>query len=131
MLKNIIFVGLGGGTGAIVRYLVGLLTTRLIPMSRLPWGTFIVNIIGCFGIGLLYALVLKSNAHYPVKLLLITGFLGGFTTFSAFGNETFTFIRNGNIALGLGYALLSITLGLAAVWLGTACAPVLQGYYNA
>ena len=81
---NIILVALGGAFGSVARYLVGVWTLRRFG-PNFPWGTLTVNIVGCFAIGLLSEVIARRlNASPEMRLLLVTGFLGGFTTFSAF-----------------------------------------------
>ena len=83
MVRNLLLVALGGGLGSVCRYLV----SRMVE-SSFPWGTFAVNILGSLLIGLLVALVGKGIVSNEIKLLLVTGFCGGFTTFSTFANES-------------------------------------------
>jgi CrcB protein len=109
-----LLVGLGGALGSIARYGVGL----ALPSIGFPYATLAVNVIGCFGIGLALPTMDRAVALPPdLRLLIVVGFLGGFTTFSAFGNETIALLR-----AGPGAALLNIAahllLGLAAVVLG-------------
>ena len=87
MLKSILLVGVGGAAGSMLRYLTALLVNRY-ANSHFPWATFTVNILGCFLIGLLFGLLDKQQvANQNIRLLLITGFCGGYTTFSAFSIE--------------------------------------------
>ena len=97
---DIALVGLGGCIGAIARYLVNRLLMPIATSAAFPLGTLAVNIIGCFVIGAL-ARVGESriNLSPQARLLLITGILGGFTTFSAFGNETILLMRNDQFGL--------------------------------
>ena len=83
-----------------------------------PWGTMIVNVIGCFLIGLLSGLSLGGQISSSTKLILVTGFCGGFTTFSTFMNENFLLERDGAIISAILYTLASLALGLIAVILG-------------
>ena len=118
MIKQLIFVGMGGGIGSIFRYLVS-----RIPFTQgpFPWATFIINITGCFIIGLLIGLSFKySFMDENMRLLFVTGFCGGFTTFSTFSLENVLMYQSGNyLALAL-YITLSIILGFTAVFLGLA-----------
>lgn len=111
MIKNLILVSIGGGLGSAFRYLAGLLISR---QDGFPTATFIVNIIGSFVIGLLIARLLQSP-NETIRLLLIVGFCGGFTTFSAFSAETFQLLQNGSFATALLYVLGSVLLGLLAM----------------
>ena len=116
-MKQVLFVFIGGGVGSALRYLVGkiLNTTSF----GFPWGTFSVNVIGSLLIGLLMGFVLKnSSLSENQTLLLITGFCGGFTTFSAFAYENQVFLKEGDFTSFFIYTLGSIALGLAAVFLG-------------
>lgn len=83
-----------------------------------PWGTFLVNIIGCALIGFLIAMVSKSLLPDPLKLLLITGFCGGFTTFSALGAENLSMIQQNQWTAAIGYSVTSILVGTGAAWTG-------------
>jgi len=88
--------------------------------SRFPWGTFLVNISGCFGIGVVMTLLTERfNAHPYWRLFLVVGFLGGYTTFSNFEYETFAATRDGSFWVGVLNVIASVLLGYLAVWLGT------------
>lgn len=113
MLKDLITVAVGGAFGAGGRYLMGLLAKE-IGGENFPWGTFAVNIIGCFGIGL----VAGRNTDGETSLFLVVGLLGGFTTFSAFGYETVQLLQNSNYSAAVLNMALQVGLGLAAVWSG-------------
>jgi fluoride exporter len=110
----------GGGTGAILRYAVGLwIEARSGP--GFPWGTFAVNVAGCFSIGVLATLADEHTWITPAaRLALVTGLLGGFTTFSAFGLETFELVEDGRTLLALANVSASVAAGLAAVAVGVA-----------
>lgn len=119
MLNNILLVGLGGGVGSILRYLC----QKWINESyhhNFPLATFFVNISGCFLIGILYALGEKGSIlSAQTRLLLVTGFCGGFTTFSTFAFENVDLLRIGDNFYFLLYAAGSVVLGIAAVYLGS------------
>ena len=119
MLKDILFIGLGGGVGSILRYLTSQTTVKIFSTRWFFAGTFAANIIGCFLIGLFSGWLLSQ---YPennsLKYLLITGFCGGYTTFSAFAFENMRLIELGQWGILVGYVLLSVIVGIAAVWLG-------------
>lgn len=118
MIKQILLVGLGGGIGSILRFLSSVLTAKYYS-NAFPISTFAVNIIGCFLIGLLVgALGQNVQTNQDLKFLFITGFCGGFTTFSAFAFENFTLIQNNNYWTLIAYIGLSVLTGLLAVWLG-------------
>jgi len=118
MLKTFLFIFLGGGLGSVFRYLTSLLTQKFYTQS-FPLATFLVNVLGCFLIGLLIGFsdkLFSSNAD--LRLLFITGFCGGYTTFSAFGYENIQLLQNNQLGLALTYIGLSVLLGLLAVWFG-------------
>lgn len=112
-MRNLVFVALGGALGAVCRYLI----SRLADTS-FPWGTLAVNLIGSFLIGLLVGFVNRGLLSPEMKLLLVTGFCGAFTTFSTFANEAFTMIKMGDAMLMALYVGLSIASGILAVYTG-------------
>jgi CrcB protein len=109
---------LGGGVGSLARYVVGsAIATRF--GTRFPAGTMLVNITGCFLIGLTMTLLTERFQPHPYwRLALVVGFLGGYTTFSSFEWETYSAVREGGLWIGLANIVGSVTLGYAAVWLG-------------
>jgi len=118
MLKTLLIVGLGGGIGSIFRYLTSVLTQKYV-QSLFPWATFLVNVIGCLIIGVLVGLFAKQQIeNTDLKLLFITGFCGGFTTFSAFALENIKLFQSGGSFVALLYIALSVLLGIFAVWGG-------------
>lgn len=116
MIKQILLVGIGGGIGSIFRFLVSLFVDRYFE-SFFPYATFIVNILGCFLIGLFIGFLNLENPQYA-RFLLITGFCGGFTTFSTFASENLTLIQSQQYVAALLYIFGSIALGVLAVGLG-------------
>ena len=116
-MKDLLLVCIGSFWGGGARYLVGKIVLSLMPIS-FPWGTMIVNVIGCFLIGLLSGLSFGGRISSSAKLILVTGFCGGFTTFSTFMNENFLLERDGAIISAILYTLASFALGLIAVILG-------------
>lgn len=118
MIKSVLIVFLGGGIGSIFRYLTSVFTQKYIQQS-FPWATFFVNIVGCLIVGILVGLFTKQQIpNADLKLLFITGFCGGFTTFSAFALENIKLFQSGNSFLALLYIALSLILGVFAVWTG-------------
>lgn len=107
-----LWIAVAGGAGSLCRYLTWRMVTQ--PEAVFPAGTLTVNLIGCLLIGLLARLV----NHDVLRLALITGFLGGFTTFSAYGLETVTLFRNGMISTAVMYVTASNVGGLVAAWAG-------------
>lgn len=116
-MKILLFIGLGGFIGSIGRYLVQQLIQNS-TTSLFPYGTLLVNITGCFLIGLFFALSLKGNMSDEWRLFLVTGICGGYTTFSAFSMETFTLLRTGELLFAFTYIAASVALGLLATFLG-------------
>ena len=117
-MRELLCVGLGGALGAIARYLATGVAHRLLGL-RFPWGTLAVNVVGCLGIGIVMSLLTDRKLLRPeLQLFLVTGILGGLTTFSTFGYETVALIRDGELRLALWNISVSLALGLAAVWLG-------------
>ena len=117
-MNNALLVGMGGFIGSIVRYWMSGYVQQLTTHTGFPLGTLAVNVLGCFIIGVLSQLaedygIFTSEA----RLLMFTGFLGGFTTFSTFSNETMNLLRDGQTLLALGNLTGHIVLGLGAVWL--------------
>ncbi len=119
MLVNILMVGFGGFTGAILRYLLGELVQGVFVKWHFPFGTLAVNLLGCLAIGFLGGMF-EGNEAIPhhIRLLIFTGLLGGFTTFSAFGLETFSMIDRGYAPQALIYIAASISIGIFLVWAG-------------
>jgi fluoride exporter len=116
-MRLILSIGLGSFIGGISRYLLsGFIQSKL--SSILPYGTLMVNILGCFLIGILYGVSERMSISDEWKLIIATGLLGGFTTFSAFSMESIQMLRQGQVMNSIGYVLLSVTLGLLATWLG-------------
>ncbi len=118
MIKSILFVGIGSFFGGALRYAVSLMMKN-ITANAFPWATLSVNLIGCFLLGLTFAIFGKySSVNSTMCLMLATGFCGGFTTFSTFANESLQMLQCGNIIGFVAYILSSIVLGIALVALG-------------
>lgn len=118
-MGNLLIVGAGGFLGACTRYLLGGWLLHHAVNSKFPWSTFAVNVLGCLVIGLLSGAAERFDAFGPqARLFLFTGLLGGFTTFSAFGLETFILLRRGEWLIAGFYAAASVAVCLFAVWAG-------------
>jgi len=119
-MRILLLIGAGGFLGSIARYLTQQGIGKILPLT-FPYGTFIVNIAGCFLIGVLYALSDRNTLMSTEwRLFLTTGFCGGFTTFSTFSMEAYSLMRNGEYLYFALYAGLSVALGIFATFLGIA-----------
>jgi CrcB protein len=117
-LLKVFYVGLGGFLGSAMRYLVSVYSARLFG-TQFPYGTLIVNVGGGFLIGLITGISLSTDLISPdLKLFLVTGIIGGFTTFSTFSNETAGLLAAGSYSLGVLNICLNLFLGLGGVALG-------------
>jgi fluoride exporter len=118
MLKVLLFIGSGSFIGGVARFL----TSRYIQnsvISGFPYGTFVVNLIGCFLIGLFYGMSERGNVlSLETRMFLTVGFCGGFTTFSTFSNENVAMLRDGNILHVALYTGGSVFFGILATYLG-------------
>jgi CrcB protein len=118
MFKNFLLVGLGGAFGSMARYGVSYLTSKLV-ISTFPFGTLIINVVGCFVIGILFGLSMRNEWLEDAGwLLLATGFCGGFTTFSTFALENIQMAGRHQAMSALLYTALSLVLGLVLCRLG-------------
>lgn len=116
-MKIILAIGTGSFIGGICRYLLSqFIQSRIV--SAFPFATLSVNIIGCFLIGIVFGIGERANINPEWRLFLATGILGGFTTFSAFSNETFGLIRAGEMFNAAAYIVASVFLGILATWIG-------------
>ncbi|MGW9232936.1 fluoride efflux transporter CrcB [Pseudorhizobium sp. NPDC055634] len=119
-MLNLLLVAAGGAAGSVLRYLVGHWSLRLLGPS-FPWGTMIVNVAGSFAIGLLAEVIARRlNSSEEMRLLLVTGLLGGFTTFSAFSLDTMSLMERGATAAAVSYMVASVVLSLGAALGGLA-----------
>ena len=120
MMKMMLLAGVGGFVGTCLRYLTGRLC-HLWTLGGFPLGTFVVNVVGCFVIGALLGLAERENILSPtMNVMLVTGFCGGFTTFSSFADDIFLLMQQRSWMLLTLYAGLSLVLGVVMVWLGRA-----------
>ena len=119
-MEKVLFVALGGGIGAALRYLL----TELANLHGgvfFPYGTILANLIGSFCIGILFVFFSESSDLSPiVKLFFVTGILGGFTTFSTYNMELLTFVRTGAVFPALAYFSFNVIGGFVCCWLGFA-----------
>lgn len=128
MFHPLLLVAIGGALGSMARYGLSALVLRQLNPVNFPWATFSVNILGCA----LAGIFLVAAEHFPAvnqeaRLFIVTGMLGGFTTFSAFGIETLSLIRRGELLIAGSYASLSVIAGVGAMWLAYRMLKVLLG----
>lgn len=124
-LINSALVGTGGFIGALARYGLGGLVHSRIPLSSFPFGTLTVNLLGCLLIGILAGLADSRQLFAPeYRVFALIGVLGGFTTFSTFGYETFAMMRDAEFLRASANIGLHVLLGLGLVWLGYALTTV-------
>ena len=122
---ELLSIAAGGALGAVSRFCLGNLISRIIG-SALPYGTFVINIVGCFFMGLIMTMIIERGMLSAAwRLLLCVGFLGGFTTFSSFGYETLMLLQEEKIFAALAYVGGSIILGLMSAALGVAVGKLL------
>lgn len=122
---ELLSIAAGGALGAVSRFCLGNLISRIIG-SALPYGTFVINIVGCFFMGLIMTMIIERGMLSAAwRLLLCVGFLGGFTTFSSFGYETLMLLQEEKIVAVLAYVGGSIILGLMSAALGVAVGKLL------
>jgi CrcB protein len=118
-MTNILLVGIGGFIGSVTRYLVSGYVQQATKSIGFPFGTLAVNLLGCFIIGFLAQLVdTRGVLTNESRLFIFVGILGGFTTFSSFGNETLNLARDGQMMNVLANIGANVVIGLFAVWLG-------------
>ena len=116
---NILLVALGGAFGSVSRYLLGTWIQSVSKSIDFPYGTLTVNLIGCFVIGFLSQLAEARGVFTSeTRAFVFIGILGGFTTFSSFGNDTINLLRDGETFNALANVGANVILGLALVWLG-------------
>lgn len=124
-MQRLIFIGLAGGAGTLMRYWLSEWVAKRFG-ETFPAGTLVVNLVGCFLAGLLFYLMFDRYLINPtVRTILLIGLLGGFTTFSSFGLQTFTLLRDGEMGLALFNIAISNVGGLLLVWGGYSLAKIL------
>ena len=118
-LRQLLLVAAGGAIGSVARWRVSGWVLHQTVDWRFPIGTFVVNVLGCLIVGVLAGLAIKEDFFSTdQRLLLFTGVMGGFTTFSAFGLETFYLLRRGEYLMAGSNMVLSMVVGMAALWVG-------------
>lgn len=118
-MNNIIIIGIGGFTGAVFRYLLGESIQNIFRGSNFPWGTLTVNIVGCFLFGAVSGFLgSRAQPSHSINSLVFVGFLGAFTTFSTFSNDTLQLLDNGSSILGWLNMAVSLLAGIGALFLG-------------
>ena len=123
-MKAVLLVALGGAVGSAARYKLSGLVLHYTVDWRFPAGTFSVNVLGCLAAGILAGIAGKHDMlSADARLLLFTGLLGGFTTFSAFGLETMHLLKRGQLGVASANVVLSVAAGLLALWVGLELVP--------
>ena len=116
-MKLLLAIGTGSFIGGVFRYLLSqFVQTKF--LSTFPFGTLTVNVVGCFLIGLVFGFSDRGNLTPEWRLFLATGILGGFTSFSAFSNETVGMLRDGQLMYATAYISVSVIVGLIATFIG-------------
>ncbi|HEY2649613.1 MAG TPA: fluoride efflux transporter CrcB [Puia sp.] len=119
-MRAILFVGIGGGLGSILRYVISAFVGKHVPLV-FPLGTLLVNISGCFLIGVFYSMSARHNGFNPDwRLFLITGICGGYTTFSTFSYDGLILLKQGSGLSFMIYVIGSVVVGLLATFAGVA-----------
>jgi len=124
-VQKYLLIGLGGFAGAMARYWAGTMVTQRVGL-RLPFGTFVVNVTGCFLIGFfMYLLAERGVLGSHWLYLIVVGFIGAYTTFSTFEYETMRELQDGQFGIAMLYVGGSVLVGFAMVWLGSRVARLL------
>ena len=116
-MTKLLLIGLGGASGAVLRYVLSGASYRILG-ETFPWGTLVVNVLGCLCIGFLWAVSERYPFSTGWSVFVFTGVLGGFTTFSTYGLESFNLMRDGEYLLAAANVFLSNLLGLTMVVVG-------------
>lgn len=117
-MMEVLLVAVGGAIGSVLRYYVGVWSVRLAG-AGFPWGTLTVNLVGSFLIGIVVELIVRKFDGSPaLRLFLMTGIIGGFTTFSTFALDTVALMEKGQLATAIVYVLVSVIVSLCAVFAG-------------
>lgn len=116
-MRIILLIGVGSFIGGVARYLLSLFIQNKF-LSTFPFGTLGVNIVACFLIGIVFGLSERGNFNMEWRIFLATGFLGGFSTFSSFSNETVGLLRDGQIWQAFTYIMCSVVICLVATFTG-------------
>ena len=123
-MREVLIVAAGGALGSMGRYLLSGFILHRAASWQFPLGTFVVNVLGCAFVGVLGGLAVKHELLSPeIRLFAFAGIAGGFTTFSAFGLETFHLLRRGEPGIAAAYVVLSVLVGLLVLWAGFAAVP--------
>jgi CrcB protein len=116
-MEKYLLVMAGAAFGGLARFLLATAVQSRYP-QRMWYGTVVVNITGCFLIGVVMTILTQRQSNPNWRLLLVTGVLGGYTTFSSFAYETYALVRDGEFAKGLANILVSVIVGYVALWCG-------------
>lgn len=128
-MSKLLFIAIGGAAGALLRYSVSGVAYKYLD-GMLPWGTLVVNLIGCFVIGFLWQIFEFITSSPNMRSFIFVGILGAFTTFSTYGLETLNLFREGEIKYGLLNFLASNILGIGLVLTGFIAARYLIGIFR-
>ena len=114
---KILYIALGGAVGSVLRYILSKIVSNCVD-NPFPWGTFVVNVVGCFIMGVLLGIAVKNNISTELKCLLVVGFCGGFTTFSTFAADSLSLIKEHEFMSVAIYLTFSLWIGITSVWAG-------------
>ncbi len=118
-MQKLLIVGLGGMLGTMLRYTCNVVINHVMHFPYFPYATLFVNLLGCLCAGLFAGLIETKNQLTPeMRLFIQIGLLGGFTTFSSFGLETFLLLLDSHLLFAVINVVVQVTLGIIAVWLG-------------